>query len=54
MSYDIERKLNDKPDRWELHNVQNENRELRKKITELERQIGYLEGVNQNRYYALL
>ncbi len=52
-TYEIERKLSDKADKWELHNVQNENRELKSQIHELERKIGYLEGVNQNRYYVL-
>ena len=53
MNYEIERKLNDKADKWELHNVQNENRELKSQIHELEKKIGYLESVNSNRYYVL-
>jgi uncharacterized protein YlxW (UPF0749 family) len=51
--YTIERQLSDKADKWELHNVQNENRELKNQINELERKIGQLESVNSNRYYAL-
>lgn len=53
MNYEIQQKLNDKADKWELHNVQNENRELKSQIRELERRIDYLEGVNQNRYSLL-
>lgn len=53
MSYEIEGKLNNKADKFELHNVQNENRELKNKINDIERKIGTLEGVNSNRYYAL-
>lgn len=53
MNYEIERKLNDKADKWELHNVQNENRELKSHINELERKIGSLESINSNRYYVL-
>jgi hypothetical protein len=52
-TYDIERKLDNKADKWELHNVQNENRELRNHINELERKISNIESVNSNRYYAL-
>lgn len=52
-TYEIERKLNDKADKWELHNVQNENRELKSQIHELEKKIGHLESVNHNRYYVL-
>ena len=52
MNYEIERKLNDKADKYELHNVQNENRELKSQMHELERRICHLEGVNQNRYYV--
>jgi len=53
MNYEIERKLNDKLDKWELHNVQNENRELKSQIHELERKMGNLEGTNSNRHYVL-
>lgn len=52
MNYEIERKLNDKADKWELSNVQTENRELKSQMHELERRVCYLEGVNQNRYYV--
>ena len=52
-SYEIEGKLRDKADKWELHNVQNENRELKSQIHELERRIGNLEGVNSNKNYLL-
>ena len=51
--YEIERKLGDKADKWELHNLQTENRELKSHVNELERKIGYLESINSNRYYAL-
>jgi len=53
MNYEIERKLSDKADKYELHNLQNENRELKSQIHELERKIGNLEGGNSNRYYVL-
>ncbi|MFA5299771.1 MAG: hypothetical protein WC389_16420 [Lutibacter sp.] len=52
-SYEIEGKLRDKADKWELYNVQNENRKLENQIHELERKIGDLEGVNSNRYYVI-
>ena len=52
-SYEIEGKLRDKADKWELHNVQNENRELKSQIHDLERRIGNLEGTNSNKNYLL-
>ena len=52
-NYEIEGKLRDKADKYELHNVQNENRELRNQIHELERKIGHLEGANSNKNYLL-
>ena len=52
-SYEIESKLRDKADKWELHNLQNENRELKSQILDLERKIGNLEGVNSNKKYML-
>jgi hypothetical protein len=52
-SYEIEGKLRDKADKWELHNVQNENRELKSQIHELERRIGNLEGENSRKYYVI-
>lgn len=52
-SYEIEGKLRDKADKWELHNLQNENRELKSQIYELERKIGNLEGANNNKNYLL-
>jgi len=52
-SYEIEGKLRDKADKWELHNVQNENRELKSQIRDLERRIGNLEGRNSNKNYLL-
>jgi hypothetical protein len=51
--YEIEGKLRDKADKWELHNVQNENRELKSQIHELERRIGNFEGANSNKNYLL-
>ena len=50
-SYEIESKLRDKADKWELHNLQNENRELKSKIHDLERKIDNLEGANSNINY---
>ena len=52
-SYEIEGKLRDKADKWELHNVQNENRELRNNIHELGIKIGNLEGENSRKYYVI-
>lgn len=53
MNYEIEQKLNNKADKYELHNVQNENRELKRNINELEREIGNLKSSHSNRYFAL-
>ena len=52
-TYEIERKLGEKADKWELHSLQTENRELKNHVNELERKIGYLEITNTNIYYAL-
>ena len=52
-TYEIEGKLRDKADKWELYNVQNENRELKSHMNELEKKIGELQNINSNRYYAL-
>lgn len=52
MNYEIEGKLNNKADKCELYNVQNENRELRGHINQLEREIEALKGISQNRYYV--
>ena len=52
-TYEIERKLGDKADKWELHSLQTENRELKSHVNELERKIGYLESTDSNRYYVL-
>lgn len=52
-TYEIERKLGDKADKWELHSLQTENRELKSHVNELERKIGNIEGTNSNRYYVL-
>ena len=51
-SYEIESKLSNKADKWELHNLQNENRELKSQIHDLERKIGNLEGANSNKNYV--
>lgn len=51
--YDIERKLGDKVDKWEMHSLQTENQGLKSHVNELERKINYLENTNNNRYYAL-
>ena len=52
-SYEIESKLRDKADKYELHNLQSENRELRSQIHDLERKIGNLEAANSNKNYLL-
>lgn len=53
MNYAVERKLNEKADKSELHNVQNENQKLKSHIRGLEIKIGDLEGGNSNICYAL-
>lgn len=53
MNYEIERKLNEKVDKWEFHGLQTENRELKSRMNELKREIGELQSINSNRYYAL-
>ena len=53
MSLEFERKLNDKADKWELHNVQNENRQLKNDIANLEKQIGELRSTNSRHYYVI-
>ena len=52
-TYDIERKLGEKADKWEMHSLQTENRELKSQVNELQRKIEYLESTNSNRDYAL-
>jgi len=52
-TYEIERKLEGKADKWELHSLQTENRELKSHVNELESKLEYLESTNSNRYYAL-
>lgn len=34
--YDLERKISEKAEKWELFNLQNQNRELKSRIDELE------------------
>lgn len=53
MDYNIERKLADKIDRWEFHNLQTENRELKNHIIEIERKITNLENTNNNCRYVI-
>lgn len=52
-TYEIERKLGEKVDKWEMHSLQTENRELKSHVNELERKIGQLESTISIRYYAL-
>lgn len=51
--YEIENKLNNKADKWELHSLQTENQELKNRVHELERKVGELQSINHSRYYAL-
>ncbi len=51
--YDVEQKLSDKADKYELHSLKSENQNLRNKIDSLEREIRQLESVNHNRYEML-
>jgi uncharacterized protein YlxW (UPF0749 family) len=53
MDWETERKLNDKADKWELHNVQNENRQLKNEISDLEKKIGELRSTNSRHYYVI-
>jgi len=53
-THEIERKLSEKADKYELHNLQTENRELKSHVNELERKIGELQAANSSRYYALV
>lgn len=52
-TYEIERKLGDKADKWELYSLQTESRELKSHVNELERKIACLETTNNNRYDVL-
>ena len=52
-TYEIESRLSDKADNWQLYNLQAENRELKSHVNELEIKIGHLESVNNNRYHVL-
>jgi hypothetical protein len=52
-TYEIERKLDYKADKWELQNLQNENRELKSLVHDLRTRIEQLESVQHNRYYIL-
>ncbi|MCK9429595.1 MAG: hypothetical protein M0R17_06285 [Candidatus Omnitrophica bacterium] len=49
-NYEFESALKEKADKWELRNVQNENRELKNKISELERNIDYIKHIESNRH----
>ena len=53
MNSEIERKLNDKIDKWELFNLQSENRNLKDDIIRLEKQIMVLETAKMNHHYVL-
>jgi hypothetical protein len=53
MNYEIESKLRDKADKWEVQNTQNEISHLKNEINDLQRSISRLESVNSNRYYVL-
>jgi ribosomal protein L29 len=53
MNYEVERKLNDKVDKWEFHALQTENGNLKHEISDLRHQIAQIKGENSNRYYAI-
>lgn len=53
MNYEVERKLNEKVDKWEFHSLQTKNQQLENDISKLERQVGELQSVNQSRYYVM-
>ncbi len=53
MSFEVERQLSSKADKWELHSLQSEKDGLKSRISELEKEVKELKDVNANRYYAL-
>ena len=53
MNYEVERKLNDKVDKWEFNSIQQENRQLKNDIRDLEEKFNQLKSVVDNRYYPL-
>ena len=52
-NYDIERKLNDKVDKWEFSSMQSKSQQLDNDVSKLERQVSELQSINQNRYYII-
>jgi predicted nucleic acid-binding Zn-ribbon protein len=52
-TYEIERKLADKADKFEIHDLQNENSRLKSHVDDLEKKIQHAEGKIQNMYYVL-
>lgn len=52
-TYEIEGKLRDKVDKWELYNIQSENRELKSQVRDLERRIDALESDKSHKYYII-
>jgi predicted nucleic acid-binding Zn-ribbon protein len=53
MNYEIERKLNDKVDKWELYNLQNEIRSAKSEVNELEKRLSNSVGEINNLKSAL-
>ena len=53
MNYEIERKLNDKVDKWELYNLQNEIRSAKSEVNELEKRLSNSVGEINNLRSAL-
>jgi regulator of replication initiation timing len=53
MNYEIERKLNDKVDKWELHNLQNEIRNTKTEINDLQQRLSNSIGEINNLRSAL-
>ena len=51
-NYEIESKLTNKAEKWELNNLQSEIQELKRKIDNLKSNINNLQNINDNRYYA--
>jgi hypothetical protein len=53
MNYDLENKLRDKADKWEVRNVEGDINRLKNEINNLEIKISHLQSVNNNRYYVI-
>lgn len=53
MNYEIQQAIDRKADKWELHNLQNENGQLKRDLKQLEKEIGELRAKQNNSYEAI-